>query len=126
VTDPSGPLPPSPPAPRVGRWTDLPWIWAVPAVAVLVGAWLAVNAVIARGPTIQISFNTGDGIEAGRTTIQYKNVVLGKVTRLGLSPDRNRVIATAEMTRDADPLLRAQTEFWVVRPQVGFSGISGL
>jgi len=124
--DPTGPVPPRPPAPRVNRWTDLPWIWAVPAVALLIGAWLGIGALLERGPTIQITFNTGDGIDAGRTTIQYKNVVLGKVVRVGLSPDRSKVVVTAEMTREAEPMLRAQTKFWVVRPRVGFSGVSGL
>jgi paraquat-inducible protein B len=124
--DPAGPVPPRPPAPRPRSWADLPWVWAVPVVALLIAAWLGVSAVVERGPTIRISFDTGEGIDAGRTTIQYKNVVLGKVVRVGLSADRTKVIATAEMTRDAEPLLRAQTRFWVVRPHVGLSGVSGL
>jgi paraquat-inducible protein B len=124
--DPTGPVPPRPPAPRASRWADLPWVWAVPVIALLIGGWLGINALIERGPTIRISFATGEGIDAGRTTIQYKNVVLGKVVRVGLSPDRSKVIATAEMTRDAEPLLHADTKFWVVRPHVGLSGVSGL
>ena len=125
-SEPSAPLPPDPPAPRLGPWTGIPWIWAVPVLALLVVAWLAVQTLAERGPTITISFVNGEGIEAGRTTIRYKNVELGRVAQLGLSADRSRVVVTAEMRRDAEPLLRAQTAFWVVRPRVGFSGISGL
>ncbi|MBV8889984.1 MAG: MCE family protein [Alphaproteobacteria bacterium] len=124
--DPSGPVPPRPPAPRVTRWADLPWVWAIPVVALIIVGWLGLNAVLERGPTITITFGTGESIDAGRTTIRYKEVALGRVVRVGLTPDRNKVLVTAEMAREAGPLLRSGTEFWVVRPRVGFTGVSGL
>jgi paraquat-inducible protein B len=101
-------------------------VWAIPIVALLIAGWLGYRALIERGPTITISFQTAEGIEADRTTVRYKDVDLGKVTKVGLSPDHSRAIVTASMTREAEPLLRADTTFWVVRPHIGLSGISGL
>jgi paraquat-inducible protein B len=125
-SDPSGPVPENPPPPEPSQWAGLPWIWAVPIVALLIAGWLGYRELIERGPTATISFQTADGIEADRTTVRYKNVELGRVVKVGLNLDHSRAIVTARMTREAEPLLRADTTFWVVRPRIGLSGISGL
>ena len=125
-SDPSGPVPESPPTPEMRQWAGLPWVWAVPVVAAIIAGWLGYRALIERGPTITISFPTADGIEADRTTIRYKNVELGRVTRIGLTSDGSRVVVTAAMPREAEPRLRADTKFWVVRPRITLSGVTGL
>jgi paraquat-inducible protein B len=124
--DPSGPVPENPPTPESHQWAGLPWVWAVPVVAAIVAGWLGYRALIERGPTIAITFPTADGIEADRTTIRYKNVELGRVTGIGLTPDGSRVVVSAAMRREAEPRLRADTEFWVVQPRITPSGITGL
>jgi len=101
-------------------------VWAVPVVAAIIAGWLGYRALIERGPTITISFPTADGIEADRTTIRYKNVELGRVTGIGLTSDGSRVVVTAAMRREAEPRLRADSEFWVVQPRITPSGITGL
>lgn len=108
-----------------------PWwmpslIWLVPGVAVVICAWLFVNNVIERGPTITISFTTGEGIEPGKTRIKYKNVDVGVVTRTGFSEDRSRVIVTAQISREAKGFLVEDTRFWVVRPRIAGASVSGL
>ncbi|MGH6784583.1 MAG: intermembrane transport protein PqiB, partial [Sphingomicrobium sp.] len=101
-------------------------VWIIPIVAALIGGWLAVMAILERGPTIRITFKTAEGLEAGKTTIKYKNVNMGTVTRIELSEDRSRVIATAEVTPRAEGFLVADTRFWVVRPRIAGSQVSGL
>jgi paraquat-inducible protein B len=125
-SDPSGPVPESPPSLESRQWVGLPWVWAVPVVAAIIAGWLGYRALIERGPTITISFPTADGIEPDRTTIRYKNVELGRVTGIGLTLDGSRVVVTAAMRREAEPRLRADTEFWVVQPRITPSGITGL
>lgn len=124
--DPSGPLPDAPLPPKPSRWAGLPWVWAVPVAALLIAGWLGYRALMERGPTITITFATADGLEAERTTIRYKHVELGRVTRLALTSDGSHVVATAEMRREAEPMLRAGTKFWVVQPRITPSGVSGL
>src|SRR5260370_4815491 len=80
-------------APR-SRWR-VQLVWLVPLVAVLIGGWLAVKAVLEQGPTITISFATGEGLEAGKTKIKFKNVDIGVVKSVTLSRDHRKVIATA-------------------------------
>ncbi len=43
-----------------------------------------------------------------------------------LSPDMSRAIVTARMNREVAPYLDSGTHFWIVRPQVTATGISGL
>ncbi len=101
-------------------------VWIIPIVAAIIGGWLAVSAILERGPTIQITFKTAEGLEAGKTTIKYKNVDIGTVTHIELSEDRSRVIATAQLTLQAEGFLAKDTRFWVVRPRIAGSQISGL
>jgi len=107
------------------RWR-MQLVWLVPIVALLIGGWLAVKAVIERGPTITITFNTGEGLEAGKTKIKFKNVDVGVVKTVTLSADSKRVIATADITKDATKLLLDDTRFWVVRPRISGGTVSGL
>ncbi|HEX3636691.1 MAG TPA: MlaD family protein, partial [Paraburkholderia sp.] len=107
------------------RWR-MQLVWLVPIVAVLIGGWLAVKAVLDKGPTITISFATGEGLEAGKTKLKFKNVDIGTVTSVVLSPDHRRVIARAELAKDAASLLVDDTRFWVVRPRISGGTVSGI
>lgn len=107
------------------RWR-IQWIWLVPVVAVLIGVYLAVQAVLSQGPTITISFKTGEGLEAGKTKIKFKDVEIGVVKKVALSTDYKTVVATAQLTRDATNMLVDDTRFWVERPRVTGGNVSGI
>ena len=108
-----------------GRWR-VQVIWLVPLIAVLIGGWLAVKAVLDKGPTITISFATGEGLEAGKTKIKFKNVDIGVVKGVTLSRDHKHVVATAELAKDASDMLVDDTRFWVVRPRISGGTVSGI
>ena len=101
-------------------------VWLVPLIAVLIGGWLAVKSVIDKGPTITITFDTGEGIEAGKTKIKYRDVDVGLVTGVRFAPDVLRVVATAELDKQAEPYLRDDARFWVTRPRISGGNVSGL
>jgi paraquat-inducible protein B len=106
--------------PVSGRWRWSVLIWVVPAVAVIIGTWLALKGVLNRGPTIAIVFETASGLEAGKTKVKYKDVDIGLVKSIALSEDRGSVVVTAELKQQAKGLTVEDTKFWVVRPR--FSG----
>ncbi len=101
-------------------------VWIIPLVAALIGGWLAYKTISEMGPTITITFKNGEGLEAGKTKIKYKSVDVGTVETVEISEDLSQVIVTAAMQKETEPHLTANTKFWVVRPRLGFSGISGL
>src|SRR5271165_381106 len=101
-------------------------IWLVPALAAVVGAWLVIRNYLESGPTITISFQTAEGLEAAKTPVKYKNVVIGVVHGLRLSPDRDHVLVNVELQKNAQSFATTDTRYWVVRPRIGLSGISGV
>lgn len=116
-----------PPAPVVVRHRrSLPLIWVVPLIALVVGGWLLVRDSRARGPEITIRFQNGAGIEAGRTILEHKGVAVGSVESVQLDENLDAVIVEVQLSKDAANLARAASEFWLVRPEIGFSGIRGL
>ncbi|CAG4908742.1 PqiB family protein [Paraburkholderia gardini] len=117
-------LPAADPLPR-SRWR-MQLVWLVPIVAILVGGWLAVKAVMERGENITISFKTGEGLEAGKTKLKFKDVDIGVVETVMLAPDHKHVLAKAEVARDVAGLLVDNTRFWVVRPRISGGTVSGL
>jgi len=104
----------------------IPAIWIVPLVTALLGLWMVYHTWRNQGPEITIAFSTAEGIESGKTKIRARSVQVGLVTSLRLGEDNESVIVTAELDRSATPLLRDDTQFWVVRPRIGAAGISGL
>jgi paraquat-inducible protein B len=104
----------------------IPAIWIVPLVTALLGMWMVYYTWQNQGPEITLTFSTAEGIESGKTKIRARSVQVGLVTDVRLGEDNQSVIVIAELDRTATPLLREDTEFWVVRPRIGAGGISGL
>jgi paraquat-inducible protein B len=101
-------------------------IWLVPIVAALIGLSLVINAWLQQGPAISISFQSAEGLDPGKTVVKYKDVVIGKVTTIRLSPDRRHVIVKVDLEKSAAGIAVADTRFWVVRPRIGLGGVSGI
>ncbi|MES2499085.1 MAG: MlaD family protein [Pseudomonadota bacterium] len=101
-------------------------VWLIPIIAAIIGISLVIKVLIDSGPVITISFRTGEGLEAGKTKVKYKEVDIGEVQSITLSKDRSQVLATVQLSKDAESFIAADTRFWVVRPRLGASGVSGL
>ncbi len=101
-------------------------VWIVPLVALVIGGWLAYKAVSEKGPVITITFSTADGLEAGKTKIKYREVDIGQVETIALNDDVSKVVVTAKMIKGSERYLTDQTKFWVVRPRISGSSVSGL
>ena len=101
-------------------------VWIIPIIAALVGLSLAVKTYLDRGQMITITFSTGEGMEAGKTKIKYKDVQIGEVKGLAISKDRSHVVVTAEVSKDARGLLVRDTRFWVVRARISGGNVTGL
>jgi paraquat-inducible protein B len=101
-------------------------IWIIPLVAVAIGAWLAWDTWSKEGPTIRISFDNGEGLQAGQSQLKFKDIVFGTVKSLELASDHTHVVVTVATTHEATPLLTDQAIFWVVKPRLFAGNVSGL
>ena len=108
------------------RHRSLQVVWLIPIVAAIIGGTLAVRTYLQKGPTITITFKTGEGLEAGKTKIKYRDVDIGLVKEIVIAQDRRQVLATAEINKDAKPFLVEDTKFWVVKPRISGGTVSGL
>ena len=134
---PAPPSPPSPPGPSVppgvpepvrrrrSRWLPS-LVWLIPIVAAVVGVSLLIHTLASRGPEITVTFASASGITPGKTAVRYKDVDIGIVKAVRLTRDRSRVVASIELTKDAETFAVADTRFWVVRPRFAVTGVSGL
>src|SRR5690349_800998 len=104
----------------------IPVIWVIPIIAIAIGVWLAWDTISKEGPTITITFETAEGLQAGQSQLKFRDITLGTVKRLDLSKDHAHVAVTVATTRQAEPLLTDQTVFWVVKPRLFAGNISGL
>ena len=101
-------------------------IWLIPLLAASVAIGIAVDRVLHEGPTISILFKSAEGVEAGKTIIKYKDVQIGQVTAVELYQNYSMVMVTAKISKHAEGLMVDDAKFWVVRPRVTLSGVSGL
>lgn len=105
------------------RWN---MVWVVPVVAALLGAWLLARDTLFKGPMAEVRFETAAGIEAGKTDVRCRNVRVGMVRGVKLSDDLSDITASIEFSDDGQKLMRRGSRFWVVRPRLSPSGISGV
>jgi paraquat-inducible protein B len=101
-------------------------VWIIPILAGLVAVGIALQRYLSEGPTIHIVFDAAEGIEAGKTPIKYKDVIIGQVTAVRLSPNYEKVVVRAKIAKHAAGLMVRDARFWVVSPRITMSGISGL
>ena len=101
-------------------------MWIIPLLAAVVAIGVAVQRILSEGPSITIVFRSAEGVEAGKTFVKYKDVNIGQVTAVRLSEDFGKVEVTAKIAKSAAGLMVEDAKFWVVRPRITLSGISGL
>jgi paraquat-inducible protein B len=113
------------PAVRNRRWIPR-LVWVVPIVAAVIGISLLVRNWENEGPRITMSFLSGEGVQVGKTLVKYRDVTVGSVSAVVLSADHQSVVVSADLSKDAASLLKADTQFWIVRPRIGVGSVSGL
>jgi len=101
-------------------------IWIVPIIAVLIALWLVFQYFSQLGPKITIVFESNEGLRAGQSQVKYRNVSIGKVEKVTIDDGGSGVKVTARINKEAMDYLNDDSKFWIVKPEVGMRGISGL
>ncbi len=119
--------PDQPPKAEIRPPRHLSIVWFIPLVVAAVAGWVGYKTFSEKGTAITITFETAEGLEAGKTKILYKGVHVGIVDAIHVGEDISRVTVYATIIKDAAiRILNKDTQFWVVRPRFSFTGISGL
>lgn len=105
------------------RWNI---VWVIPILALLISAWMIYRSLSSQGAVALVRLETADGIAAGKTEVRCRSVLVGLVKDVKLAENLKSVVISLEMKPDLGGLLRTGTKFWVVRPRVSTTDISGL
>ena len=108
---------------KVKNWSP---VWIFPIVTVLIGAWILFYHYSHQGPEVTLITTNAEGIEGGKTRIKSRSVDVGVVMSTTLTDDLTHVEIKARLNSGMEKLLHKDSVFWVVKPQIGREGISGL
>ncbi|MEM9445767.1 MAG: MlaD family protein [Verrucomicrobiota bacterium] len=114
------------PETKIHQKKGLPLFWIVPVLAIGVTAYLIYQTISERGPEIEIIFKSAKGLVEGKTALKYDGVKVGLVDSVKLSPNLQTVIVKAHLYPSASELARSGSQFWIVYPQIGLEGVTGL
>ncbi len=101
-------------------------VWLVPIGALLISLAIAWQNYASRGPLIEIAFEDAEGIRSGETEVRYRDVPVGVVEDVSFAEGLGSVVVSVRLDQEIAPYVDAESEFWVVRPQVTAQGVSGL
>ena len=110
----------------VTRRNRISLVWVIPAIALLIGIGLVYKWYSEKGQTITILFKDAGGIAAGKTKIRLRDVDVGTVTGVIVTPDLAHVAVTAEMAPWTAKYLNDKTVFWLERPRLTATEVTGL
>lgn len=108
---------------QITHWSP---IWIIPLITAFIGIWIVFYHFSHQGPLVTLITTNAEGIEANKTAIKSRSVDVGIVETVSLSNDLNTVIITARLKNKMQTMLRDDSVFWIVKPQVGREGVSGL
>lgn len=101
-------------------------VWMVPFLAFVIALWLVYQHYAKVGPTIEIFFKSNAGLVANQSQIKMRDVTVGMVTSISLSEDGKGVKVKASIHKEVAPYLNEKAKIWIVHPDVGSHGVSGL
>jgi len=101
-------------------------VWLIPAIALLVGGYLGIDAWRNSGVQVVITYPTAEWLEAGKTKIKFRSVEIGQVDEIRLVEGADGVELHCTLERRVAPHLTEGALFWIEHPRVGGGEISGL
>jgi paraquat-inducible protein B len=99
--------------------------WWVTLICAAVAIALTAVALGGGGLRVALSFRNGHGIKPG-DALRHLGIDAGRVVAVDLSPRLDGVIVQVELDARAELLARAGSIFWIERPRVSLSRVSGL
>jgi len=123
TSQPDGEL--TPPSATVAALPQRSMAWLLPVLAGAFVLFLGYRSMATRGMLISVHAAEGHGLKAG-DPLRYRGTSTGTIERIELSPDLSEVVLAVRLSPGSEPIARAGSRFWVVRPQLSFDSVQGL
>jgi len=108
------------------RQHGVAWVWIFPLLAALATGWLFFSQWASKGPLIEITFDEAPGIDAGKTRLFYRGVNSGTVESVRVLENLQSVSVAVRLEGFAEGLASEDTSFWIDRPVVSLTELTGL
>lgn len=105
--------------------TSATWMWLLPFLAIIGAISLLIISWYQRGISITVQFQQGHALRID-DAVRYRGIEIGKVHDIRLTSDLKTIIVELRLQASAREVARDSSRFWIVRPQIDFSGASGL
>ena len=105
--------------------TTISRLWTITALCAAIAAGLVFWQVGAHGPTIEVHFAEGYGLQAG-DPVRYRGINVGEVRQIVLGESLEGVVVQIQLTEAAANLASEGTRFWIERPNISIGKIHGL
>lgn len=100
-------------------------MWWVTLACAALAVVLAIRSMPAGGREIKIHFPEGHGLKAG-DAVRYRGIEVGSVTEVSLNQDVSGIDVNVTLKPGGGALDRKGTRFWIVRPRLSLTEVSGL
>ncbi|MCG8669077.1 MAG: MlaD family protein [Pseudomonadales bacterium] len=101
-------------------------VWIIPLVALIFGAYLGVKAYLEKGVDIVLTLQSAEGLVPGKTEVKYRGLTTGLIKEIRLDEGLKSVSVLIEMDAHTKTSLGSDAAFWLVKPEVSLSGVTGL
>ena len=100
-------------------------MWWLTLLCLIGALWLAWLSLPRSGRAITIHFPQGHGLKSG-DAVRYRGIDVGTVADVQLNGELSGVDVHVTLNPDGGALDREGTRFWIVRPQLSLTEISGI
>ena len=100
-------------------------VWWLALACLILAVSLVIASMPAGGTHVQIHFPQGHGLTA-ENAVRYRGIDVGVVDSVHLTDDLDAVDVHVQLFPTAKRLAVEGTKFWIVRPKLSISGVSGL
>lgn len=109
------------------RETRMPGlIWAVPLAALIIVAYLGIQALTHRGEVVTVTFRHAAGARAGETKVLYQGVEEGQLIKIVPSDDGHSLDFQLRLVPQAKAGLNSNARFWLIGASPTLTDLSSL
>jgi paraquat-inducible protein B len=101
-------------------------VWAIPLAALIIVAYLGIQAFAHRGEVVTVTFQRAAGARAGETKVLYQGVEAGQLIKIVPNEDGRRLDFQLRLVPAAKAGLNSNAQFWLIGASPTFSDLSSL
>jgi paraquat-inducible protein B len=101
-------------------------VWAIPLAALIIVAYLGIQAFIQRGELVTVTFRRAAGARAGETKVLYQGVEAGQVIKIVPNEDGRRLDFQLRLVPQAKAGLNSNARFWLIGASPTLADLSSL